>query len=265
MYEALEKSISVQTSLKAVIQRIEMINWFTTQSKDDPKARSLLADCVLDFIWDEFLSFDTKKEILLSQYKDPLIQRVAFESYVRFEGNLYLRLLNETTFEFVYFCLDSKTGIYKECPKTIVEEIEKEPDPMLKAKVFVSNTGFPYGFLSYIPKTKTIAFKKGEPPTPQKPKVAKGVACASITQVANLTTMLEGLGTTLVKSGFHDLGCNHDTMYDTSGENKLQFPNSIRVCTAIDIVFRYMDMVKADKKRWFYRAIEAKAQGHPIK
>ncbi len=265
MYEALEKSVTAQTSLKAVIQRIEMINWFATQTKNDSRARNMLADCVLDFIWDEFLSFETKKEILLSEYKDPLIQRVAQESYVRFEGNLYLRLLDESTFEFTYFCLDSKTSEYKECPKTIVEEIEKEKDPTLKAKIFITNTGFNYGFLSFIPKTKTIAFKKGEPPTPDKPKIGKGVACASITLVSNLTTMLKGLGETLVKSGFHDLGCNDDVMYDKGGKNTLQFPNSIRVCTALDIVLRFMDLAKADKKRWFYRAIEAKAQGHPIK
>lgn len=265
IYNALEMSVTEQTSLKAVIQRIELINWFATQSKQDPKARQILASCVLEFIWDEFLSFETKKEILLSQYKDPLIQQVARESYIRIEGDLYLRLLDESSFEIHYFCLDSKTGEYKDCPKTIVEEIEKEKDPMLKAKIFISNTGFHYGFLSYIPKTKTIAFKKSEPPTSEKPKLGKGVACASITLVSNLTTMLQKLGEMLVKAGHHDLGCNEDTMYDKGGRNTLQFPNSIRVCSALDILLRYMDTVKADGKRWFYRAIEAKLQNHPIK
>jgi len=41
--------------------------------------------------------------------------------------------------------------------------------------------------------------------------------------------------------------------------------NSVRVCTVSDLVLRYMDMVKADGKRWFYRALESKLHGHPLR
>jgi len=41
--------------------------------------------------------------------------------------------------------------------------------------------------------------------------------------------------------------------------------NSIRVCTVSDIIMRYFDALNIQDKRWFYRPLESKLQGHPLR
>jgi hypothetical protein len=112
-----------------------------------------------------------------------------------------------------------------------------------------------------------LAFKQGVPPKElTKGKLGKGLACSNVSTITTPLNLILALGKELVKAGQSDLGCNEKTIYEIKGTKKtLVFPNSVRVCTVLDFVLRYMDKVKVDNKRWFYRGLEAKLHNHPYK
>jgi hypothetical protein len=72
--------------------------------------------------------------------------------------------------------------------------------------------------------------------------------------------MLKRYGATLRGEGLSDLGLN-----DTELDKRKRVTNSIRVCTLNDLSLRMMDHMKVKGKRWYYRALEAKLHGHPLR
>ena len=119
-------------------------------------------------------------------------------------------------------------------------------------------------------KTKRLAFKKAEPPVSDEKRLGTGKECSGVSNIGPEVDILNLLGSKLTEAGMYDLGCNMGTMKEKAKEGKstklsVKFPNSVRVCTYLDIVLRYMDKVKVEKKRWFFNAIEAKLYNHPLK
>jgi hypothetical protein len=270
MNDAIKDLLTAQISESTFIQKFEMITWLYSNIHNNVVARNILADIMLEYIWDEFLPYETKKMLLIDHNEEPILKQIAQDSYFVFNKNIYLRLLHETTFQIHFFC-KSKTGEYNECDAATTELLEDEEakiqDPLLKKGINLKETGTPYGFISYIPKTKMLAFKQGVPPKElTKGKLGKGLACSNVSTITTPLNLILALGKELVKAGQSDLGCNEKTIYEIKGTKKtLVFPNSVRVCTVLDFVLRYMDKVKVDNKRWFYRGLEAKLHNHPYK
>jgi hypothetical protein len=251
---------------KNYIHKLEMITYLYNKLKK-PNEFTLFADIMLQYIWDEFLPFQTKKGILLANYKSPLLQKIASESYKVWEKKTYLRLMDESTFELVYFCPQAD-GSFKECQGIFVEELNKQKDPLFVKPINNSSTGEKYGLLSFIWKPPSVVFKKAELPKGGK-DLTVGQVCAASSNVAEDIRLLLELGSILRSEMHNDLGCNEVemiTVKDQDGKltRTLNFSNSIRKCTVIDLVYRYMDAVKCNNKRWFYRIIEVKVLEHPI-
>jgi hypothetical protein len=247
--------------MKAQKERLEMIMWLYNSVKGDELVRGYLADIVLEYMWDEYITTGTKRELLMNNWSDPLMRSVTSESFWDMDSNLYLRLLNSTTNKIEYICVDA-TGKAEPCKKSVVEVLERETgqDPLLTKPIDIRYTGFEYGFIIFNAKKKRLVFKKGTPPNP-KGKVTRGSECSINSATTQELQLLDKFGERLRKYGKNDMGLNEVEM--SKVDRRIQ--NSVRVCTVSDLILRYMDKIKIEGKRWFYRPIEASLHGHPLR
>jgi hypothetical protein len=267
--DSLKKMSEAQTSFQTYIEKLEMITWIYSFIEKDSSQRKIFANIFLEYIWDEYLTFETKKQLLLDHYEDELIKKVARESFFTFNSKLYLRLVNDKDYTLHYYQNDK--GEFVESLIGIVKLIEKAKDTSLLEKT-VNNkvTGFHYGLMLYIDKTANLAFKQSSPPLPGK-KISIGLECSKIKGTGNNAELLIEFGKILRSiPGANDLGCSEDKIFQTKTKKgivskSILFPNANRVCTYVDIVLRYMDTVKAQGKRWFFRNEEVKVMEHPYK
>jgi hypothetical protein len=246
--------------LKAQRERLEMILWVYESIKDKPAALAIFADCVLDFFWDEFITHGTKRELLSLRPNDPVLRGVAKDSFWTLEGNTYIRFLaHDNKIEYICVNADGKTN---PCSRAIAEVLQREvgEDPVLKRPLDVRTTGYEYGFILYNPKKTKFIYKKGKPPMP-KGKVGRGSECSINSKIAYEIKLLEKFGQSLSSANppQPDLGLSAD------GLARRRIQNSVRICTVCDLVQRFMDKTRIGGKRWFYRPLEAKLYGHPLR
>ena len=129
-------------------------------------------------------------------------------------------------------------------------------DPLLKKKINVVTTGYEYGFIIFHPKKKQLVYKKNTPPTPGA-KITRGSECSINSNTSYEMKRLRTFGKKLKEAGKHTLGM------DLINEDNAK--NSVRICTISDIVMRYLDKIKFNTKRWFYRPLESKLHDHPLR
>ena len=244
--------------MKAQTERLEIIVWFYSSIKEKVQERERFADCVLDFFWDEFMSHETRLDILNNNHQDPIIRRIASDMYWKLEGNEYIRFLNSKN-EIDYICIgaDSKAA---PCSRAVAEVLAKEvaTDPVLQRRLDVQTTGYEYGFILYNPKKTKFIFKKGKPPAVGG-KVGRGSECSINSKIAYELKLLERFGESLRAAGLDDIGLNEAEI------TRRRIQNSVRICTACDLALRYLDRARVGGKRWFYRPLEAKLYGHPLR
>ena len=241
---------------KAQKERIEMIHWIYENIKGSADVRARFADCVREYFWDEFITYGTRRELLTVKAGDPIIRSVSKDMFWTLEGKTYIRIVNYKN-EIEYLCVGAKV---EPCSKAVSEVLSREvgQDPILKTKIDVRFTGYEYGFILYNPKKQKFVFKNGKPPAPGG-KVGRGSECAINSKIEYPLRLLEKFGATLRAAGMNDLGLNEDVLA------KRRIQNSIRICTVCDLVLRYMDKAAVLKKRWFYRPLESKLHGHPLR
>jgi len=242
---------------KAQKERIEMIMWIYENIKTHADVRSRFADCVIDYFWDEFITFGTKRELLNIGLDNPVIKATTKHMMWILEGETYIRMVNYEN-DIEYLCVKDKK--VEACSKAVSEVLAREvaSDPLLKKSLDVRFTGFEYGFILFNPKKRKFVFKNGRPPGVGG-KVGRGSECAINSKIEHPMKLLEKFGETLRSVGMNDLGLNEDIL------SKRRIQNSIRICTVCDLVLRYMDKAAVKNKRWFYRPLEAKLYGHPLR
>ena len=247
---------------KAQQEKLEMVLWIYQSLLVSEKLEELdvFADCVLEFLWDEFITTATKRELLIVGLKDPYIKKIARDSLWNYKGQGIIRLVNSFTNDIEYLCLDSATRKVSPCSAAKKEYLssQKEEDPLLQSAINTKTTGFKYGYLLHNPKKKVIVFKKGVPPVP-KGRLGRGAECAINSAVKAELDLLLRLGTALEEDEKFDLGLNKADLSERKPTN------SIRICTLGDLALRYMDKMRVKEKRWFYRTLEATLQGHPLR
>lgn len=244
--------------MKAQRERLEMILWVYETIQDKPAALAILADCVVDFFWDEFITHGTRRELLSLRPNDPVLRAVAKDMYWTLEGNTYIRFVaHDNKIEYICISADGKTN---PCSRAIAEVLQREvgEDPVLKSPLDVRTTGYEYGFILYNPKKTKFIYKKGKPPA-VKGKVGRGSECSINSKIAYEIKLLEKFGESLRAATQPDLGLSAD------GLARRRIQNSVRICTVCDLVQRFMDKARVGGKRWFYRPLEAKLYGHPLR
>lgn len=261
----LEKLKEAEGLMSVQKERLEMILYVYQTIKENTEIRERYADIVLEYIWDEFMTHGTKRNLLMTEWSSDLIEKVAKDAYWELEGNIYLRLLHPNTNAIEYICVDAVAGTVAPCPKAIVEVLKREEviggnDPLLKHPIDLRYTGFEYGFLNFNPRKKNLVYKKGKAPRPRE-KLARGSECAINSGTGYELGVLIKLGKALRgrEGTGNDLGMNDASL----GSRPIR--NSIRVCTVSNLVLRYMDKARTDGKRWFYRPLEAHLYKHPLR
>jgi len=245
--------------MKEQNERLEMIIWIYKVVKELVEVRGKFADVVLEYMWDEFISFGTKKHLFSTKPADSVLKGVAGHAYWELEGSQYIRFMKDSENEIEYLSVGAD-GQGVPASRAIVEVLEREKgmDPLLKKTIDVRYTGYEYGFIAFNPKKKRFVFKKGMPPRPNG-KVTRGSECSINSGTTYELKLLERFGKTLKESGQSDLGLNEDEL------GRRRIANSVRVCTISDLALRYMDKAKVQGKRWFYRPLEAKLHNHPLR
>lgn len=257
----LKESAGIITGQK---ERLDIIQRLYNKIRKNEEMRKVFADCVLDYFWDEFITHGTRRELLNIKVADPIIKNVAKDMFWTLEGKTYIRFLNYNN-EIEYICVGDD-GNTSECSRAVAEVLSKEvgEDPILRRPLNTTTTGYEYGFIIYNPKKMRFVFKKGQPPQPPapagaKPKIGRGAECIISSATQKEAMLLKRLGETLRQAGKGDFGL----VLDPPESDRMK--NAHRICTACNLVLRYMDRAKIQGKRWFYRPLEAKMYGHPLR
>jgi hypothetical protein len=239
-------------------ERLEVIVNLYDKIKTNDGFRRVFADVVLEYMWDEFITYGTKKHLLLQDYnnEEKRMKQLNPTSYFMYDGVLYLRLLNTNTNKTEWFYKPKGLEEMKQASAAIQEFLEKEPDPILAKPLNKTTTGFIYGFLHFNPKKKKVVFKKAEAPNVGGP-APRGEECANVSNIRNQREQLKRFASALKEAGMPTFQLDDDGVL-------LKIENSVRICTVVDIVLRCMDKVKLQNKRWFYKELEAKAYKHPL-
>jgi hypothetical protein len=249
--------------IKGQEERLQMIVWLYNKIRGNEEMRKVFADCVLDYFWDEFITHGTRRELLNIRVADPLIKNVAKDMFWTLEGKTYIRFVNYNN-EIEYICIEDD-GKTSPCSRAVAEVLSKEvgEDPILKRPLNTVSTGYEYGFILYNPKKMRFVFKKGQPPLASpggaKPKIGRGAECIISSATQKEAMLLKRLGETLRQAGKGDFGLVPDP------PESQRIKNAHRICTVCNLVLRYMDRAKIQGKRWFYRPLEAKMYGHPLR
>lgn len=263
---------------KAQTEKLEMITWLLKMC-DTAEKRGLMAEVVLDFFWDEYLSSETKRKIVADGWEDPIVRKVAADFFWDVKGVKAGRLVKSGKTEEE---LRKETKKESGDPMRLIEYFVRSPanelvepsvgvrniliresgkaefDSLVREPVKKGKTGYVYGFVMYQPKKNKLVFKKGTPPETGA-KVGRGAECSINSQTSYEINLLLRLGTTLREAKGWDLGLNEVEF----ARRRIQ--NSVRICTMGDLVLRAMDKVRTGGVRWFYRPLEAVVLGHPIR
>jgi len=232
--------------MERYLHMVEVIYWFHVSFHASPQ-RDVRAfeHALLSYVWDEWISLEEQKELIFSEKQAHMVQDDVYQM-----GRLVVyRMFDPATGKLQYLCNEAI------CPTSIVEDIEKDKKDVMQAfSVHRRNTGIFYGFV--VSKNGNTVFKTADPPDTGK-KVERGLECENVSNMAGHIAKLVQLGDVLRSEGQHDVDLTGTII-------RIERPveNSTRVCTLLDIVLRYMDALRIQGKRWFFRPVQAFYMGH---
>lgn len=230
-------------------QILEIVEWFHTAFHKSPdKDPELFKKTILLFFWDKWLTLTEQIHLI---YKSSInISECVKSSQYQLGRLLINRLLDPSTGKLKYLCENGDS-----CSTAIIDEIERDRDqPMKQFKVNYKTIGDLYGFI--VPKNGDVVFKVAQPPYGNDP-VSKGKECATVSNMSGHIKDLIEIGNILKEKINYDFDLNYITL-----TNKRKIKNSIRACTLLELVLRYMDYKKVDGKKWFLRSVLAYYTGH---
>jgi hypothetical protein len=232
------------TSIKNVF---EMVGYLYFSVRTNPALRKLVADCLLEFVWDEYL-YPSEIQRLYKKYEGtPQMKVASAENTLVYGSTKIFRYLNPKTNTLVYICGE------KVCDVSIVEGAEQN-DPISKLVANRNTTGELYGLNGV--KSEKITFKSNDAaPVGEVP--ANGRLCYSVPNKEPHLKMLGKIAETAVAT----TGSNLDLTSDKIKAVKTPY----RLCTLADLSLRLLDKVRPDGKRYFYRPIAAIKSKHTSK
>lgn len=232
---------SIVIKLTQVLQIIVSFTqvWRKAGAREPLRTRIAL----LDFIWDNWL---TNEEQLDAAYRDLDGAKEQFGNSLYKLGSIdVLRVISPITGEILYYCRDRRP-----CTRAIKDEIERnrEHPTAAAARIQESTTGFIYGFLA--PKEGTMVFKTNKPPKSDE-KLGRGSECGNVSTTRDHRNKIDSIFAAIEARG---LG--------RWSREEVNLENSVRACTFLELLLRWVDSVRLDGKMWFYRPVQARQAGH---
>ncbi len=244
--------------LTRIQNRLQMVIWVGESMRLAGVKPEIFEQVLLEFIFDEFMNEQERFAFYEhSELTDTGAQLSPIQYNQYSKKNMAYVFVSTETGQLQYFCSPDKT----ECSPAIVDLIN-ERGPYYKFYVDDANTGFFYGFM--IPKTNgSYTFKTNTPlkhgsKDAQERKIPTGKECAIVSNSSLHIRNAISLGDFLKTKGLDDLGLT-DYVLDKSDRKP---KNTQQICTINNLILRYMDIIKVDGKRWFYRPVDAAMTGH---
>ena len=194
----------------------------------------------LEFLWDNWFSVGEQKTL----HDSEMLKDATYT-----DSSITIFRFYDTTSDRIMYELDGKEAL--PAVRSAIQEDEKKAEKDFKTKK-EPLTGTPYGFL--IGKQGTLVFKTNQ--LPSGGKLTPGKECGNDTKVGPKHIVLEQLGVILVSKGQPDMDLRPDMI---GHKRQLSAAGS---CIIMELVLRYMDAIRLDGRRWFYRPVNAKILGH---
>lgn len=255
-----DKSGNDKNELERRRNRMRMIRWFAQSLRESGMAREDLAkildQLVLEFMWDEEMDYRDHLLFYVVEELNEIGKQISPSQF--YEGKqLIFMYINPSNGKIFYMC-DNKG---KECSPAIIELIN-ETVPMNKFIVDTSNTGFFYG-LMVNDGAKGLVFKTRKPSPAGseealKRHITRAAKCSGVSTSSHHLAQIVEIGERLAAGGHSNLGLTKETL----SKGPRQYKNTQEICALQDLVLRYMDIIRFENKRWFYRPIDAAFTGH---
>ncbi len=239
--------------------RLAMIPWIATSLREINVEPDIIKRLVREYMYDEETPFDLQYMF----YTIPELQTIGSElSPTQFNNysskSLAYLYVSPNDGNIKYVCDISG----KPCPPAIIDLINEKSE-YVKMRVDNSNTGFLYGSLVMKQGQVGPIFKTNEPlPAGSKDalerKLKRGAECANVSSTGDHIRKIIELGDRLRDGRHSDLGLTREVL--DKGPRAMK--NVQHVCTLTNLVLRYMDIIRFENKRWFYRPVEAALTGH---
>lgn len=227
--------------------RIKMIIFLNPK----PVHRQEWRRSVLEYIWDEWLSFEEQMATFETYKENEDMKIIGNETYMESGSVNVLRFVNASTNELEYFCQGAP------CPVSVKDVFERasiDKDPIKKRKATPSAAGPVYGFI--VPKRGVMVFKTNVP-HPEGKKPERGQECANVTAKIGPREKLLAIGNALEENDESNMDFDEEHLAVATEMN-----NATKACTVTDLALRYCDHIRLGELRWFFRPIAAYLSGH---
>jgi len=225
---------------------VRMMRWFhTSVMKQEAPMSDAIQRTLLEFVWDNWFSLAEQRTLHdVSMLKDG--------EYMEKGGTPVFRFYNPDTDRLFYEYKETEAADTVRKAVQKVEATEQEDFRTMKeGGQFL--TGIYYGFL--IGKKGRLVFKTNS--VPQKGKTwDRGHECGNNTNKTDKYTILEALGAQLKASDQPDLDLRPEII------RSVRVLNAAEACIVMELVMRYLDILRFNGLRWFYRPVYARILGH---
>jgi hypothetical protein len=233
-------------TIDSIIKIYEMVGRLYISIRGNEALRNDLADVLLEFVWDEYLT--TSEIQALVKLGTPEILLASSENRLSLGSKSIFRFVDPTTKKIVYMC-DGKL-----CEQSIVDGAEGD-DPISKLKADNRTTTLLYGLNAA--KDGKILFKSNDAVDPSAKKPGIGRLCYSVPNTTVHYKLLDMIG----KMAAIEIGTDLDLLEEKTGTVK----TPAKLCTLADLAFRLIDKAnqkEEGRKRAFYRPISAVKTKH---
>ena len=231
------------------LQIIEMIHLFHSSFHiSRPKNPESFRKALLFYFWDEWMTIDEQTFLVRSTGLN--LHELIRENQYPFGKLVVNRFLHPKTGAVYFTCEEGK-----ECVKSVVDQIQRSTtDPLRQLQINKKTSGALYGY--NVPKDGHIVFKTNKSPEVNG-KIGRGSECMIVSNVKEHLSNLMLIGEILQAR----IGTNFNLTRELLVTER-SIKGSIRICTLMNILLRFMDAERMDDKRWFFRSVEAYYTGH---
>lgn len=238
-----DRKMNAYYSMILLMMRQFHINLY--KSRTDPlptENQEAFQRTLLEYVWDNWFSLAEQKQLRIPSMVNGEAYREGTRTVVRF--------YNPSTDTIQYEVEGARAS---EAVRKVVQgkEVLDEKEFRSREEGTPFLTGSPYGFL--IGKKGLLVFKTNSVPA-RGIKWDKGKECGNDTKSESKYLQLEILGDQLRKAGRPDLELRVATIRGVL--------SAAQCCIMMELVLRYMDILRIDGKRWFYRPVMARVLGH---